>query len=109
MQVFNEPEQNVLNRRDSDDYIPVSFTISCISMMRSYCNLFFQEDNTYATIQHPNRRGSSHMAAMSLSDDLADYATLSGVAHRTPGSNNSSLREAPNVSTKYYSLHRSTK
>ncbi|XP_018562347.1 cadherin-87A [Anoplophora glabripennis] len=76
MQVFNEPEQNVLNRRDSDDYIP--------------------EDNTYATIQHPNRRGSSHMAAMSLSDDLADYATLSGVAHRTPGSNNSSLREAPN-------------
>lgn len=24
MQVFNEPEQNVLNRRDSDDYIPVS-------------------------------------------------------------------------------------
>lgn len=38
------------------------------------------------------------MATMSLSDDLADYATLSGVAHRTPGSNNSSLREAPNVS-----------
>ncbi|KAJ8969553.1 hypothetical protein NQ314_001705 [Rhamnusium bicolor] len=76
MQVFNEPEQNVLNRRDSDDYIP--------------------EDNTYATIQHPNRRGSSHMATMSLSDDLADYATLSGVPHRPPGSNSSSLRGAPN-------------
>lgn len=41
------------------------------------------------------------MATMSLSDDLADYATLSGVAHRTPGSNNSSLREAPNVSKMF--------
>ncbi|KAJ8921829.1 hypothetical protein NQ315_008461 [Exocentrus adspersus] len=76
MQVFNEPEQNILSRRDSDDYIP--------------------DENAYATIQHPNRRGSSHLAAMALSDDLADYATLSGVAHRPPGSNNSSLRDAPN-------------
>ncbi|KAJ8974157.1 hypothetical protein NQ317_003207 [Molorchus minor] len=76
MQVFNEPEQNALGRRGSDDYVP--------------------EDNTYATIQHPNRRASSHLATMSLADDLADYATLSGVAHRQPGSNNSSLREAPN-------------
>lgn len=24
MQVFNEPEQNALSRRDSDDYVPVS-------------------------------------------------------------------------------------
>ncbi|KAJ8942766.1 hypothetical protein NQ318_002926 [Aromia moschata] len=76
MQVFNEPEQNVLGRRGSDDYVP--------------------DDNTYATIQHPNRRASSHVASMSLADDLADYATLSGVAHRQSGSNNSSLRGAPN-------------
>ncbi|XP_049820113.1 cadherin-87A isoform X2 [Aethina tumida] len=75
MQVFNEPEQNVMNRRNSDDFVP--------------------DDNTYATIQHPNRRGSSHMATMSLGDDLADYATLSGVPHHS-GSNHSSLRGAPN-------------
>ncbi|KAG5879259.1 hypothetical protein JTB14_012529 [Gonioctena quinquepunctata] len=77
MQVFNEPEQNnVLARRDSDDYVT--------------------DDNTYATIQHPNRRGSSHLATMSLADDLADYATLSSVPHHQSGSNNSSLRGGSN-------------
>nr|CAH7738219.1 unnamed protein product [Callosobruchus chinensis] len=76
MQVFNEPEQNMLTRRDSDDYIP--------------------DDNTYATIQHPHRRGSSHMATMSLAGDLADYATLSGVPHHQSRSNSSSLTGAPN-------------
>ncbi|CAH1978762.1 unnamed protein product [Acanthoscelides obtectus] len=76
MQVFNEPEQTMLNRRDSDDYIP--------------------GDNTYATIQHPHRRGSSHMATISLAGDLADYATLSGVPHHQSRSNSSSLRGAPN-------------
>ncbi|EEZ99177.2 cadherin 23 [Tribolium castaneum] len=75
MQVFNEPEQNVLGRRNSDDFIP--------------------DDNTYATIQHPNRRGSAHIASRSLADDLADYATLSGVPHQTDSSH-SSLRGAPN-------------
>lgn len=25
MQVFNEPEQNAANRRNSDEYIPVSY------------------------------------------------------------------------------------
>ncbi|XP_063930740.1 cadherin-87A isoform X2 [Zophobas morio] len=75
MQVFNEPEQNVVARRNSDDFIP--------------------EDNTYATIQHPNRRGSSHIASRSLAEDLADYATLSGLPHQTDSSH-SSLRGAPN-------------
>lgn len=36
------------------------------------------------------------MATLSIADDLADYATLSGVAHRSISSN-SSLRGAPNV------------
>ncbi|XP_074032325.1 cadherin 87A [Leptinotarsa decemlineata] len=77
MQVFNEPEQNNVHvRRDSDEYVT--------------------DDNTYATIQHPNRRGSSHLATMSLADDLADYATLSGVPHHQNGSNNSSLRGGSN-------------
>lgn len=58
-----------------------------------------QDDNTYATIQHPLRRTSSHLATMSLGDDLADYATLSGVPRHQNNSNNSSLRGAPNVST----------
>ncbi|XP_060523658.1 cadherin-87A isoform X2 [Cylas formicarius] len=77
MQVFNEPEQNMMNRRDSEDYVP--------------------EDNTYATIQHPHKRtASSHLAStMGLADDLGDYATLKGVVHQS-GSNNSSLRGAPN-------------
>lgn len=37
MQVFNEPEQNVLNRRDSDDYIPVSllYTLTCEKIEKS--------------------------------------------------------------------------
>ncbi|XP_071055461.1 cadherin-87A [Onthophagus taurus] len=75
MQVFNEPE-NGLNRRDSDDLVP--------------------DDNTYATIQHPNRRGSSHVATLSMGhDDMADYATLSGVPHHSISAN-SSLRGAPN-------------
>lgn len=56
----------------------------------------FQDDNTYATIQHPNRRGSMHMATLSIADDMADYATLSGVPHHSM-STNSSLRGAPNV------------
>jgi hypothetical protein len=75
MQVFNEPEQNALGRRNSDDFVP--------------------DDNTYATIQHPNRRGSAHIASRSLADDLADYATLSGLPHQTDSSH-SSLRGAPN-------------
>lgn len=78
MQVFNEPEQGLANRRGSEDYIP--------------------EDNTYATIQHPHKRtASSHVASMGVADDLGDYATLSGVVHRgQAGSNNSSIRGAPN-------------
>ncbi|CAH1176398.1 unnamed protein product [Phaedon cochleariae] len=75
MQVFNEPEQIIHARRDSDDYVT---------------------DNTYATIQHPNRRGSSHLASMSIADDLADYATLSGVPNHKNESNNSSLRGESN-------------
>ncbi|CAH0559618.1 unnamed protein product [Brassicogethes aeneus] len=75
MQVFNEPEHGAINRRGSDDFVP--------------------DDNTYATIQHPNRRGSSHMAALSMGDDLADYATLSGVPHHSDSAH-SSLRGAPN-------------
>ncbi|XP_056642220.1 cadherin-87A isoform X2 [Diorhabda sublineata] len=74
MQVFNEPEQNVNNRRSSDDY----------------------EDNAYATIQHPTRRSSSNLAPINGADDLADYATLSGHAHNRNGSNNSSLRGGSN-------------
>ncbi|KAK9891762.1 hypothetical protein WA026_016560 [Henosepilachna vigintioctopunctata] len=76
MQVFNEPEQNV--RRESEDFIP--------------------DENTYATIQHPHRKGSlHHMQTMSLTDELADYATLPGNAqHHQSGSSHSSLRGAPN-------------
>lgn len=72
MQVFNEPE-NMNNRRSSDEFMP--------------------DDNTYATIQHPNRRGSVHMATLSMADEFADYATLSGVAQH---SNSSTLRGSPN-------------
>ncbi|KAF5278616.1 hypothetical protein FQA39_LY00658 [Lamprigera yunnana] len=57
MQVFNEPEQTVMDRRSSGEFI--------------------LDDNNYATIQHPNRRGSAHTATLSLGDDIADYATLS--------------------------------
>ncbi|KAK9728307.1 Cadherin domain [Popillia japonica] len=74
MQVFNEPE-NALVRRDSEDFVP--------------------DDNTYATIQHPNRRGSAHIATLSIADDMADYATLSGVPHHSISAS-SSLRGAPN-------------
>ncbi|XP_017767839.1 PREDICTED: cadherin-87A isoform X2 [Nicrophorus vespilloides] len=70
MQVFNEPEQN---RRNSEDFVP--------------------DDNTYATIQHPNRRGSVHMATLSMADEMADYATLSGMPLH---SNSSTLRGSPN-------------
>lgn len=59
--------------------------------------LMFQGDNTYATIQHPTRRGSSNTAAMSIADDIADYATLSGMPHNS-GSSHSSLSRVPNVS-----------
>ncbi|CAG9836975.1 unnamed protein product [Diabrotica balteata] len=76
MQVFNEPDPNMANRRDSDDYV--------------------NEDNAYATIQHPTRRSSSHLAPMNGADDLADYATLSGHPHNRNGSNNSSLRGGSN-------------
>lgn len=37
------------------------------------------------------------MATLSMNDDIADYATLSGVPHHSI-STNSSLRGAPNVS-----------
>lgn len=57
-----------------------------------------QGDNTYATIQHPTRRASSNNAPMSLADDIADYATLSGAPHNS-NSSHSSLSRAPNVST----------
>ncbi|XP_028130157.2 cadherin-87A [Diabrotica virgifera virgifera] len=76
MQVFNEPDPNMVNRRDSDDYV--------------------NEDNAYATIQHPTRRSSSHLAPINGADDLADYATLSGHPHNRNGSNNSSLRGGSN-------------
>lgn len=76
MQVFNEPDQNLANRRNSDDYI--------------------NEDNAYATIQHPNRRSSSHLTSMSIGDDLADYATLSVQHNNRNESNNSSLRGGSN-------------
>ncbi|GLV42165.1 Cadherin 87A, partial [Carabus blaptoides fortunei] len=75
MQVFNEPEQVALERHDSVEYT--------------------QGDNTYATIQHPTRRGSSNTAAMSIADDIADYATLSGLPHNS-GSSHSSLSRVPN-------------
>ncbi|KAL3278339.1 hypothetical protein HHI36_013670 [Cryptolaemus montrouzieri] len=77
MQVFNEPDQNA--RRESEDYIP--------------------DENTYATIQHPNRKGSlHHVPTMTLTDELADYATLpgNGVHLHQGGSSHSSLRGAPN-------------
>ncbi|XP_044756698.1 cadherin-87A [Coccinella septempunctata] len=76
MQVFNEPEQNA--RRESEDYIP--------------------DENTYATIQHSNRKGSlHHIPTMSYNDELADYATLPGNGHHhNSGSSHSSLRGVPN-------------
>lgn len=74
MQVFNEPEQVALDRHDSE---------------------YTQGDNTYATIQHPTRRPSSNAAPMSLADDIADYATLSGAPHNS-NSSHSSLSRAPN-------------
>lgn len=58
-----------------------------------------QGDNTYATIQHPTRRPSSNTAPMSLADDIADYATLSGAPHNS-NSSHSSLSRAPNVSNQ---------
>ncbi|KAH1027486.1 hypothetical protein HUJ05_000983 [Dendroctonus ponderosae] len=75
MQVFNEPELGMINRRSSNDDMP--------------------EDNTYATIQHPHRRQQSNLASTGPSDDLGEYATLSRIAHQ-PGSNNSSIRNTPN-------------
>ncbi|PSN52632.1 hypothetical protein C0J52_14597, partial [Blattella germanica] len=85
MQVFCEPEnmglaantpQPPMERRDSAD--------------------FSQVDNTYATIQHPTRRGSLN-AVMSMSgEDMGDYATLSGgTALHHNGSAHSSLRGTP--------------
>jgi hypothetical protein len=57
-------------------------------------------DNTYATIQHPTRRGSLS-AVMSLGEDIGDYATLSGgVTLHNNESAHSSLRGTPrDVST----------
>ncbi|KAK4881840.1 hypothetical protein RN001_005159 [Aquatica leii] len=69
MQVFNEPEQAVMDRRSSGEFI--------------------LDDNTYATIQHPNRRGSSHTATLSLGDDIADYATLSRLPRNSMASQDS--------------------
>ncbi|XP_066259350.1 cadherin-87A isoform X1 [Euwallacea similis] len=76
MQVFNEPELGPTNRRSSADNMP--------------------EDNTYATIQHPHKRQLSNLASPGPGDDLGEYATLSRIAQQQPGSNNSSLRNAPN-------------
>lgn len=69
MQVFNEPEQAAMERRNSSDYV--------------------LDDNTYATIQHPNRRGSAHTATLSLGDDIADYATLSRMPRHSTSSQGS--------------------
>ncbi|KAK7790843.1 hypothetical protein R5R35_010718 [Gryllus longicercus] len=74
MQVFSEPEGPGMaaipnpsqERRDSAD--------------------FSQVDNTYATIQHPARRSS---------DDMGDYATLSGNGLHHNSSAHSSLRGTP--------------
>ncbi|CAG2058662.1 unnamed protein product [Timema podura] len=84
MQVFCEPEtmttttapQNDLERRDSAD--------------------FSQVDNTYATIQHPPRRGSLNAALSLGGDDQGDYATLSGggALHHN-NSTHSSVRGVP--------------
>ncbi|XP_025829338.1 cadherin-87A [Agrilus planipennis] len=74
MQVFNEPEHNGLERNGGE---------------------MIQEDNTYATIQHPHRRGSSHIASMSIADETADYATLSRVPV-TSNSPHSTIRGTPN-------------
>ncbi|CAH1126852.1 unnamed protein product [Ceutorhynchus assimilis] len=78
MQVFNEPELGLANRRSSNDDVP--------------------EDNTYATIQHPHRRQQSNVTSgTGVSDDLGEYATLSRIAAtHQPGSNSSSMRGAPN-------------
>lgn len=62
-----------------------------------------QEDNTYATIQHPHRRQQSNLVSTGAGDDLGEYATLSRIAQQPPGSNNSSLRDAPNVSNNLFS------
>ncbi|KAF5276236.1 hypothetical protein FQR65_LT04041 [Abscondita terminalis] len=69
MQVFNEPDQAVMERRNSGEFI--------------------LDDNTYATIQHPNRRGSSHTATLSLGEDIADYATLSRLPRNSMASQDS--------------------
>ncbi|XP_031358480.1 uncharacterized protein LOC116182120 [Photinus pyralis] len=69
MQVFNEPDQAAMERRNSSDYV--------------------LDDNTYATIQHPNRRGSAHTATLSLGDDIADYATLSRIPRHSTSSQGS--------------------
>nr|CAD7573732.1 unnamed protein product [Timema californicum] len=84
MQVFCEPEtlttttvpQNDLERRDSAD--------------------FSQVDNTYATIQHPPRRGSLNATLSLGGDDQGDYATLSGggTLHHN-NSTHSSVRGVP--------------
>lgn len=72
MQVFTDPDNSGTLRRNSAGEIS-------------------QGDNTYATIQHPNRRNSN---LNGISDDIGDYETLTG-AHRQPHSNNSSMRGVP--------------
>ncbi|XP_021925581.1 cadherin-87A isoform X2 [Zootermopsis nevadensis] len=66
MQVFCEPEN-----------LGIATTSPQPPMERPESEDFSQVDNTYATIQHPTRRGSLS-AVMSLREDVGDYATLSG-------------------------------
>lgn len=64
-------------------------------MLLCSCDIF-QVDNTYATIQHPARRGSLSAVISMGGEDMGDYATLSGgmVVHND-GSAHSSLRGTP--------------
>lgn len=74
--------------------------IADVSLATSSCDIF-QVDNTYATIQHPTRRGSLSAVMSMGGEDMGDYATLSGgMALHNDGSAHSSIRGTPrNVST----------
>jgi hypothetical protein len=57
---------------------------------------YFQVDNTYATIQHPTRRGSLNAVMSMGGEDMGDYATLTGgMALHNDGSAHSSIRGTP--------------
>ena len=86
MQVFCEPDHSAdVECRDSADFSHVSFCFplqntqnhQCVNFKKIIYNsgfmIYSQVDNTYATIQHPNRRGSHDIA-----DDGGNYATLRG-------------------------------